>query len=169
MKTGSEGVQVPTEKQVQALIADVAAIQKRIEGFTISLTTAQRTQTTRMRPGGENIVATLSNLATEHGLELPAVNTDDMEAHLTVAKRVRPLAETTRQLLGRLDDTITNAQSECWWAATALYTGLARVADADPGLERALQPIVSFFAIRKRKKGPDTPGTPSVPPAKSAA
>jgi hypothetical protein len=172
VKNKAVGVQVPTEKQVQALIADIAAIEKRIEGFTISLTTAQRTQTTKMRPGGEDVVAAVSNLAAEHGLDMPSVNTDDMAANLTLAKRLRPLAQATRQLLGRLDDTVTNAQSKCWWGATALYTGLGRVAAANPKLQLALQPIVTFFAIGKRKKGPGTPGTPgtpSVPPVKSAA
>jgi hypothetical protein len=67
----------------------------------------------------------------------------------------------------RLDDSILNARSECWWSATALYTALARVADGNPELESALAPVVGFFAIGKRKK--PQPPTPSTPPIKSAA
>jgi len=76
--------------------------------------------------------------------------------------------DVTQQLLRRLEDTVTNAQSESWWAATALYTALARVAVASPELQAALRPVVEFFAIGRRKKTP-APVTPPKPPAASAA
>jgi hypothetical protein len=87
---------------------------------------------------------------------------------LTLAQRLRPLAEASRQLSRRLDDTILNARSECWWSATALYTALARVATGNPELEAALAPVVDFFAIGKRKKQQQQP-PPSTPPVKSVA
>ena len=169
MRGAVAAVPVPTEKQVEALIAGVTAIQKQLEGFTISLTNAQRRATTKMRPGGEKIVAAVAKLAVERGLVLPEVNIDDMAASLELADRLRPLGDTTRALLRRLDDTITNAQSDCWWSATALYTMLSRVAAASPDLQAALQPATAFFARGKRRKGPATPVTPATPPAKSAA
>jgi hypothetical protein len=169
MKVRAGSPQVPTEKQVQALIADLSAIQRRIEVFTISLTSTQRQATTKMRPGGDNIVALLAKLAKERGIALPEINVDDMSANLTVAKQLRPLADTSRQLQQRLDDTITNAQSDCWWTATALYSALARIAEGSPDLQTALQPAISFFARGRRKKGSATPVTPPVTPTKSAA
>src|SRR5215831_1288584 len=112
MRDRALGAQVPTEKQVQALIADVAAIQKRIEGFTTSLSTAQRASTPKMRTGGESIVATLSQLADQRGIVLPEVSSAGMTATLTLAQRLRPLADASRQLTRRLEDTITSAQGE---------------------------------------------------------
>jgi hypothetical protein len=158
---------------VQALIAEVAAIQKQIEGFTTTLSNADRVATTKMRPGGENIVATLAQLADQQGIELPAATGGDVTASLTLAQRLKPLADASRQLTRRLDDTMLKARGECWWSATALYTALARVATSTPELEAALAPVVAFFALGKRKKPqPPTPSTPpssSTPPIKSAA
>jgi len=155
----------PTQKQVDALIAEVVALQKRVEGFTVSLTREQRVGTTKMRPGGEGIVATLAQLAEQRGIALPEVSGPAMTANLATVQRLRPLVDTTRQLLQRLEDTVTNAQSESWWAATALYTALARVAAASPELQAALRPVVAFFATGSRKKTP----APVTPPASSAA
>jgi len=116
-------------------------------------------------------VALLSKLAEERGIVLPDISVAEMTASLTVAKMLRPLADTTRQMQQRLDDTITNAQSDCWWTATTLYTALARIAEGSPDLQVALQPAFSFFARGKRKKGPAPPVTPVTPvtPTKSAA
>ena len=83
-----------------------------------------------------------------------------MKADLLLAQRLRPLsveveveAEALRQ---RLDDTVLEAQSECWWAATAFYTALSRMIYADPRLEAALGPIIEFFAVGRRKvKAPE--------------
>jgi hypothetical protein len=55
----------------------------------------------------------------------------------------------------RLDDTHLEAQSECWWAATAFYTALGRTMDADAKLEAALRPIVDFFAVGRRARKSD--------------
>jgi len=155
----------PTQKQVDAVIAEVVAVQKRVEGFTVSLTREQRVATTKMRPGGEGIVATLAQLAEQRGIALPEVSVPEMTANLATAQRLRPLVDTTRQLLKRLEDTVTNAQGESWWAATALYTALSRVAAASPELEAALRPVVAFFATGSRKKTP----APVTPPTASAA
>ena len=75
-----------------------------------------------------------------------------MLADLTLAQRLRPIASAVDQLNQRLSDTLLEAQSECWWAATAFYTSLCRVAGADPALKAALKPIVDFFATGRRKK-----------------
>jgi hypothetical protein len=163
---------MPTDTEVQALIADVAAILERVDAFATALSTAQRSASPKMRAGGERIVATVAQLAEQYGMALPAVSGADMKASLSLAQRLRPLADTSRQLTRRLEDTITNAQGECWWAATALYSALARVSGANPALEAALRPVVAFFARGKRKKAPPMPVKPpgsSTPPVASAA
>jgi len=159
------GLVAPKQKQVDALIAEVVALQKRVEGFTVSLTREQRVGTTKMRPGGEGIVATLAQLAEQQGIALPGVSVPAMTANLVTVQHLRPLVDATRQLLHRLEDTVMNSQSESWWAATALYTALSRVAAASPELEAALRPVVAFFATGSRKKTP----APVLPPAASAA
>jgi hypothetical protein len=77
---------------------------------------------------------------------------------LLLAKRLRPLANAATALSQRLDDTILQAQSECWWAATAFYSTLARISGANAKLAAALKPIIDFFAVGRRKaKAPALP------------
>ena len=121
-----------------------------------------------MRPGGDAIVATLSKLAREREVAIPEISVESMNDNLALAQGLRPLADASADLTRRLEDTITHAQGECWWTATALYTALARVAEANPELEVALQPVVSFFAVRKRKKPQGKPPSSSTPPASAA-
>ena len=172
-RNGTEGL---TQKQVEALIADVVAIQKRIEASTVSLSDAERRATTKMRPGGETVVGKLVQLADQHGVALPDVTAASIAADLAVVQRLRPLGEVLRQVSQRVDDTIRYHQGACWWAATALYTALARIAQGNPEVEGALRPVVAFFALGSRKKAPAPQGTSppqdppaGTPPVKSAA
>lgn len=146
------GNQIPTTEQVNQLIADVATLSDSIAAFTVTLTAEERKSTVKMRIGGEAIVADISKLVQDNGITLPQISVDGMLADLTLAQRLRPLASAVDQLSQRLNDTVLEAQSECWWAATAFYSSLCRVAGANPVLEAALRPIIDFFAVGRRKK-----------------
>jgi hypothetical protein len=148
------GSTIPSEKEIDALIADVKAIEDRVKKYTVLLTKSERGATTKFRKGGELIVGTLAALAEEHGIALPKITTAGMKADLLLAQRLRPLADAVEGLQQRLGDTVLEAQSECWWAATAFYTSLSRMIDADAKLESALKPIIEFFAIGRRKAAP---------------
>lgn len=147
------GSKVPTEAEIAALVGELKAIKQKIEGFTVALQPEQRAATTKMRSGGEAIVAKIGQLATEHGVALPELSVEGMQADLTLAQRLAPLAGAAHELSQRLDDTILEAHSECWWATTAYYTTLARMAGANATLAAALKSVVEFFAIGRRKKG----------------
>ena len=145
------GTKVPSEKDVQKLVDDLKAIQAKIEEYTITLTSDERQTTTKMRIGGEGVVETIGSLAAEHKLSLPEISVEGMNADLLLAKRLRPLANAATGLAQRLDDTILQAQSEYWWAATAFYSTLARISGANANLQAALKPVVDFFAVGRRK------------------
>jgi hypothetical protein len=150
------GDPVPTEKEIEALVAQIQGIEAKLERYTVLLTAEQRKATTKMRSGGETIVPKVGVLATEHGVALPGVSVDGMLADLALAQRLAPLSAAIQGLQRRVDDTVLEAQSECWWAATALYSALARASGATPKLEASLRPIVEFFAVGRRvKKGPE--------------
>ena len=148
-KVGSE---IPTTDQMIQLVADVKAISDRLAAFTVTLSADERASTLKMRTGGEHIVTDIAKLSNDHGITLPLISIDGMLADLTLAQRIRPLASAIAQLDQLLTDTMLEAQSECWWAATALYTSLLRASGGDPVLAAALKPIVEFFAVGKRKK-----------------
>ncbi len=145
------GTKVPSEKDIQKLVDDLKALQAKIEEYTITLTSEERQATSKMRIGGEGVVEAIGGLATEHKLSLPEISVDAMNADLLLAKRLRPLATAAAALAQRLDDTILQAQSECWWAATAFYSTLARLSGANADLQAAIKPVVDFFAVGRRK------------------
>lgn len=145
------GEVIPSEKDIAKLVEELEAIEAKIEKFTVVLTSDERSSTTKMRSGGENVVGDIATLTTSHGVALPKISVDGMKRDLLLAQRLRPLATQATKLAQRLDDTILQAQSECWWAATAFYSALARISGADAALQKAMEPIVAFFAVGRRK------------------
>lgn len=149
------GSMIPSEKEIHALIAEIKSVDAKVKKYTVLLTKQERGATTKFRKGGELIVGLLALLADDYGIKLPKISTDGMKADLLLAQRLRPLSVEVEALRQRLDDTVLEAQSECWWAATAFYTALSRMIDADPKLEAALGPIINFFAVGRRKAKPE--------------
>jgi hypothetical protein len=139
------GDAIPSEKEIEQFVAQLRAIEAKLEKYTVLLTLEQRKGTTKMRSGGERVVGQVGALATEHGVALPGVSVEGMLADLTLAQRLAPLSDAIQSLQRRVDDTVLEAQSECWWAATALYTALARASGATAKLEAALNPSLKIF------------------------
>jgi hypothetical protein len=154
------GTIVPTAEEVTQLLADVQSLSERMANYTVTLTAQERGAAVKMRTGGENIVSEVATLAKNHSVSLPQITLEAMNADLTLAQRLRPLASALDQLSQRVSDTVLEAQSECWWSTTAYYTALCRIAGADPTLENALKPVVGFFAVGRRKK--TAPAAPAV-------
>ena len=141
---------IPSDKDILGLIEQLQAVFDTLECFTVALTPDDRKRAIRWRPGSEGIILLLAELAGERGLALPGICLERMKVDRQLAARLAPLATAAEAVTQRLRDTILDAQSECWWAATAYYTALARMADADPTLARRLRPVVEFFATGRR-------------------
>lgn len=164
MKTrGKREIQVPTAKQIESLMADVAAIGKRVEAFTVTLSATERLGILKMRSGGEQVIATIGQLASQHEVSLPNTDAATMNAALQRFQRLRPLLEAIQRLERRVDDTVLTAKSASWNDACALYTALARSASANPDIETALRPVVAFFSLGGRRKTPLPSAPPSAP------
>ncbi|WP_437478882.1 hypothetical protein WME75_31240 [Sorangium sp. So ce1014] len=148
---------VPSEKVIQGLVEQLSSIEGKVKAFTVELTGDERKATTKMRTGGEPIARLVGELADANGVALPKINVEGMKADLLLIERMKPLQAALDDLSQRIADTILQAQSEAWWAATAYYTTLSRMAAADAKLERSLKPAVDFFAIGRRKKPVEQP------------
>jgi hypothetical protein len=146
------GSVIPSDEDIQTLVKDIESVGTKLEKFTLMLSAAERRQTTKMRANGERIVELVGDLAVRHELALPRISVVEMKDDLTLARRLAPLEQAIAHLSQTVADTILQAQSECWWAATAFYTALTRLSDADPELEAALKPAVEFFARRRRSE-----------------
>ncbi len=153
------GQHVPSASQVEKLITELEKLASSTGKFTIALTTEERKHTLKFRPGGEKIVALLGQLVQKHGVSLPGVSVDGMNADLELATVLAPLDVAAAAFAQRVSDTRLEAESECWWAATAFYTALARTAESDPTLAAALKPVIEFFATGRRKKAATAPPT----------
>jgi hypothetical protein len=143
---------MPSDQEVQHLLADVQNLAARIEKLTVTLSAEERQRTTKMRGQGERIVEMVGDLATRNEVSLPRISVEDMKNDLTLAQRLAPLAQALEGVSQTVSDTILQAQSECWWAATAFYTALSRLSDVDAQLEGALKPAIEFFARRRRSE-----------------
>ena len=143
---------MPSDPEVQRLVKDVQNLAARIEKFTVTLSSEERQRTTKMRAQGERIVEMVGDLATRNEVSLPRISVEDMKNDLTLAQRLAPLAQALESVSQTVSDTILQAQSECWWAATAFYTALSRLSNADAQLEGALKPAIEFFARRRRSE-----------------
>ena len=146
------GSVIPTSQDIQRLVSDLESVATRLEKFTVTLSTEERRRTTKMRPRGERIVELIGGLAAQHEVSLPRISVEDMNSDLALAQRLVPLAQAVSNISQTISDTILQAQSECWWAATAFYSALTRLSSADPKLESALRPAVEFFARRRRSE-----------------
>ncbi len=148
----------PPQQTVDDIKTRISGVMNDIQPFSVSLTTEERMRTTKFRPGGERIVELIARLAQQYSVTLPNMSTAGMNSDLALAQQLRPVADQARALADTLSDTVLEAESECWWVATAYYSALVRVAASDPKLADALKPAIDFFATGKRKKAQNTNG-----------
>jgi hypothetical protein len=148
------GSVIPSDQDIQRLVGEIENVGTKIEKCTLRLSAEERRHTTKMRAHGERIVELVGDLAAQHEVSLPRISVDDMKDDLMLAQRLVPLAQALERLSQTVADTILQAQSECWWAATAFYSALTRLSDVDPKLEAALKPAIEFFARRSRTEQP---------------
>jgi len=148
------GDPLPGEAEVGKLVTDVHTLRTKAEKFCVALTADERKKAVKFREGGDAIVALVGKLLDEHGVTLPDVTRDGMTADVQLARRIEPLRASVASLLQLLDDTILEAESEAWWAATASYTALARMSKGNARLEADLRPAVEFFRLGKRNPKP---------------
>jgi len=132
---------------VQQAVAQLVAIQSSL-GDDPTLTATQKRHAVRMRKGGEPVLATIANLATQYGLESPTMQTVPMLQQAGKASALLPLVNGLVTLSQRVNDLVFAAQSSAWDGGIKFYTLLHRLAPSNTLLAAALQPVTQFFAYR---------------------
>jgi hypothetical protein len=153
------GVTVPTEAQVAVWVAAINKLRQDMAPYGVSLTPDERRHTLKFRPGGEPIVSSLAAAVREHNVSLPGITADGMQADLLLTQRMKPLRDAAETLCQFADDTMLEASSECWYAATAYYTALSRMVSSFPDLKATIGQIASFFGVRRRQSPQSTPSS----------
>jgi hypothetical protein len=159
------GAKIPTDEQVAGWLGSIKQLHEDIAPFGVGLTPDERKHTLKFRPGGEPIVHALAASVRNHDLSLPGITADGMEADLTLVQKLKPVRDAAEALYQLTDDTILEASSECWYAATAFYTTFSRMVSTFPDIKAVVAQVSSFFAIRRRKQ-PEP--VPPVQPAQGA-
>jgi hypothetical protein len=159
------GSKVPTVEQVTGWLTTLKGLQQEIAPFGVGLTPEERRHTLKFRPGGEPIVHKLADAVRNHELVLPGLTADGMEADLSLAQKLKAVRDAAEALYQFTDDTILEASSECWYAATAYYTTFSRMVSSFPDIKPLVSDTASFFARRHKQPEPDQPAQPE-PPAK---
>lgn len=157
------GTKLPTDEQVAGWLTSIKKVQQEMEPFGIGLTPDERKHTLKFRPGGEAIVHALAGSVRGHDVALPGITADAMEADLSLAEKLKPVREAAEALYQFTDDTILEASSECWYAATAYYTALSRMISNYPDIKAVVAQVASLFAIGRRKHAEPGPLSPAKP------
>ena len=149
---------------VQQAVAQLDAIEATL-GSDPPLTPIEKRHAARMRKGGEPVLATIGTLATQNGLESPAMQVAPMMAEAGKANVLQPLANRLVPLLQLVNDLIFTAQNSAWESGMQFYALLQRRAVSDAVLTTALQPVTQFFAYRHTT--PKAPGALTKPQKKA--
>ncbi len=146
------GAKIPTDEQVAGWLATIKKLQQDMEPYGVGLTPEERRHTLKFRPGGETIVHALAVSVRNHDVALPGITADGMEADLNVAEKLKPVRDAAEALYQFADDTILEASSECWYAATAFYTTLTRMVSGYPDIKAVVAQVSALFATGRRKQ-----------------
>lgn len=119
-----------------------------------TLSPKDKRRAAKFRKGGEPIVGTIGNLATQQQLESPALPVATMLALLGRATALAPLVNRLASFVALVNDIAFAAQSQAWAMALQYYALLHRRAKSDTKLAAALQPVTDFLAYRHPSNKP---------------
>jgi hypothetical protein len=153
------GDNVPKQKKLDALLAQLGANIEELRAFCVNLTDDERRQLLHPRRGAEPMVEKAYALTKRYGITVPNVPAEGMMNDLRLARQMRPFVTMLEGALKLVGDTSAQAHSEYWEAFLALYGAIQRAAEHDPKLEAESAEIVEFMReyARKRKKAAPAP------------
>ncbi len=146
------GSNIPTDEQVTGWLTAIQKVREEMAPFGVGLSPEERRHTLKFRPGGETIVHALATAVRGHDLSLPGISADGMEADLSIAEKLKPVRDAAEALYQFTDDTILEASSECWYAATAFYTTMSRMVSSYPDIKAVVAQVSSLFATGRRRQ-----------------
>ncbi len=145
------GDHLPSDNEIAKLEKAIEDVVTKLTPFTVKLTPEERRGTLKFRPGGERVVQLVADLTKKYKLDDTDTPVDGMIADLALSQRLASLARVADLLAQLVDDTTLEAQSECWQAATALYSQLSLRARNNAQLATELAEATAFFASKRTK------------------
>jgi hypothetical protein len=123
---------------------------------TPGLSPAERQRTAKPHRGAQVVVSRVAHLASQYGLEVSAMNEDDLVALMDNANRLRDLLAAVEGLRRSLKDAILRSESTAWRPTVAAYSALLGMAKARPEIRTSLADVESWFRPRRatKRQGP---------------
>ena len=128
-------------------VVQITAIQGRVKdgGAAIPSGTARPV---RVRHGAQQAVALLVQIAAQHDVELPGVDTEAMTELMTHGTRLRHLLGQLDELRALVKDDIARSEAASWEMAKATHAALRGVLRCAPGMRSSLTPVKRWFSHR---------------------
>jgi hypothetical protein len=140
------------DTQCQKLLDLAVEVRRGFEPYGRMLTHDEKAKVLKFRTGGERIVEQVASIAERHPDDVPQGDIERMRSLMQNVARLRPLETAFNVVAELISDTVYLALGDAWRSTTRLYSILNRLAVDDPVLDRELEPVREFFALRKGDK-----------------
>ncbi|HZU84668.1 MAG TPA: hypothetical protein VE987_17180 [Polyangiaceae bacterium] len=137
-----------TEEDNKKAAASIDALEQLLRKFGKTLAPDERRALAKMKPGGDQMLKLVVQLARKHGLSVASVSLADLEAALAGAEQARLLLTACTAITTAVSDLVLRAEATAWSGTTLYYSLLSRLANNDPVLLAALEPASAFFGRR---------------------
>ncbi len=137
-----------TNELVAKLVADFNTHRGDVQRFMVKLNARQRRSLLKLRPDADKVVALITRLAHEQGIDVKSNPVDDMANALGAARSLQPLVGIAQAFAQTLADMMRGNQSLAWTGATLYYSVLKRMSRHDPELAKQMEPLQGVFNKR---------------------
>jgi hypothetical protein len=155
---------------VQEAMAAIEALEQGLGIKAPTLSAAAKRRTARYRKGGDQMIATIGNIARHNRLEAPRMPVSQMTDLLKIATAIEGLNQRVTKLQLKLSTAVFCARAEAWQTAMLYYALLQRVARRNAEITAALAPVKKFMSVHdpRPKRQPGEPSRAQVRAAKRA-
>lgn len=145
--TDRVGHRVPTEKEVEHLLANIRDAKTFASALGPVLSPSERARVTRPRLGNEPTADLILRLAQEHNVSSRVWSIDGARRDEAVFKAIQAATQEAFVLWKTLRDIHMQARGEHWDATLFYYGALSQIAESDADLALSLEPATEFFAL----------------------
>ena len=157
------GDNVPTQAELDALVAQLQDAKDKLAKFAITLMAEERKSRLKPLRGAEAQMRKVVDLCTRYKVSMPAAPVGGMLNDLNLMVQLEPVLAALQPAAQMAEDTQNQAFSEAWQAHLLNYAALSLAAEHDAALAKELQPVIEFMRLYGRRKAPSTTDTPANP------
>lgn len=151
MKTNSKlGIFDLSDNELAKLGSEVDHLASVVGENFEPLTKAERRRLLKPRKGGQQMVATVGEIAVRYGVDNASAPVAEMLAKAEALKRFAPLAGRIQALATLAGDLVLSIESATFKEASALYKQMGGIAMTNPSLAAELSSVKQYFRVVRR-------------------